>query len=61
MQQVRDDRDRQTAHTQALNAEIEKYREVTGKSSAEMDSLTTKVIAMEVCWHCQPFVLCPFR
>ncbi|XP_052180529.1 kinesin-like protein KIN-14C [Diospyros lotus] len=47
LQQVRDDRDRQLAQTQALNAELVKYKESTGKSVAELDNLTLKSSALE--------------
>ncbi|KAH7545834.1 hypothetical protein FEM48_Zijuj01G0135800 [Ziziphus jujuba var. spinosa] len=47
LQQVREDRDRQIAQMQALVAEIEKYKEYTGKSCAELDTLTIKSNALE--------------
>jgi len=49
LQQVRDDRDRQVTQMQALSAEIVKYKEFTGKSCAELDNLTIKSNALEVC------------
>lgn len=49
LQQVREDRDRQIAQVQALAAEVEKYKEYTGKSCAELDTLTIKSNALEVC------------
>lgn len=49
LQQVRDDRDRQVTQMQALTAEIVKYKEFTGKSCAELDNLTIKSNALEVC------------
>ena len=51
LQQVRDDRDRQATQMQALTAEIVKYKEFTGKSCAELDNLTIKSNALEVCPH----------
>lgn len=50
LQQVRDDRDRQASQVQALTAEIEKYKEHNGKSCAELDNLTVKTNALEVCF-----------
>ncbi|XP_010247011.1 PREDICTED: kinesin-like protein KIN-14D [Nelumbo nucifera] len=47
LQQVREDRDRQLAQVQALTAEIVKYEESTGKSSAELDKLIVKSNALE--------------
>ncbi|KAK6157153.1 hypothetical protein DH2020_011401 [Rehmannia glutinosa] len=47
LQQVRDDRDRQLLQVQALSAEVLKYKECTGKSIAELDSLTTKTNELE--------------
>ncbi|KAE8723061.1 Kinesin-1 [Hibiscus syriacus] len=47
LQQVRDDRDRQMSQVQALSAEIEKHKESTGNSLAELDNLTTKSKSLE--------------
>ncbi|KAG8365029.1 hypothetical protein BUALT_Bualt18G0060500 [Buddleja alternifolia] len=47
LQLVRDDRDRQLFQVQALSAELENYKECTGKSIAELDSLTTKTNELE--------------
>ncbi|KAF2303618.1 hypothetical protein GH714_020176 [Hevea brasiliensis] len=47
LQQVRDDRDRQTAQVQALTAEVLKYKESTGKSFAEIDNLMAKTKSLE--------------
>ncbi|CAA0808658.1 Kinesin-5 [Striga hermonthica] len=47
LQQVRDDRDRQLLQVQALSAEVVKYKECTGKSIAELDSLSTKTTELE--------------
>lgn len=47
LRQLRDDRDRQTSQIQELTVEILKYRECTGKSLAELDSLTIKSNALE--------------
>lgn len=49
LQQVRDDRDRQTGQIQALTAEVLKYKESTGKSFAEIDNLMAKTKSLEVC------------
>ena len=48
LHQIRDDRDRQLAQVRALSGEVEKYKEYTGKSSAQLDSLTIKTNALEV-------------
>lgn len=50
LHQVREDRDRQITQVQALTAEVVKYKEFTGKSCAELDSLTVKSNALEVCY-----------
>ncbi|WCJ20338.1 kinesin 1 [Euphorbia peplus] len=47
LQQVREDRDRQTGQVQALSAEVAKYKESTGKSFAEIDSLVAKSKSLE--------------
>ncbi|KAH7514902.1 hypothetical protein FEM48_Zijuj11G0139500 [Ziziphus jujuba var. spinosa] len=47
LQQVREDHDRQIAKVQALVAEVEKYKEYTGKSCAKLDTLTIKSNALE--------------
>ncbi|GFP89974.1 kinesin-3 [Phtheirospermum japonicum] len=47
LQQVRDDRDRQLQQVQSLSAEVVKYKECTGKSIAELDSLTSKTNGLE--------------
>lgn len=49
LQQVREDRDRQVTQVQALTADVEKYKEFSGKSAAELDNLTLKTNALEVC------------
>lgn len=46
---MRDDRDRQVTQVQALTAEVVKYKDFTGKSCAELDNLTIKSNALEVC------------
>ncbi len=48
---MRDDRDRQVTQVQALTAEVLKFKEFTGKSCAELDNLTIKLNALEVCCH----------
>ena len=55
MKQIRDDRDRQQAQVQALTGEVANYKEFTGNSCAQLDSLTSKIKTVEVC-----FVLCCF-
>ncbi|KAJ7946851.1 Kinesin-like protein [Quillaja saponaria] len=47
LQQVRDERDRQVMQVKVLTAEVAKYKERTGKSFAELDSLTIKSNALE--------------
>ncbi|GJR51123.1 kinesin-like protein KIN-14N [Tanacetum coccineum] len=47
LQQVRDDRDRQLSQVQDLSAEVLKYKEWTGKSSAIVGNLTTKSNQLE--------------
>lgn len=47
LQQVREDRDSQLSQVQALTAEMFKYREFSGKSLAELDSLTLKTNELE--------------
>ncbi|KAL0302078.1 UNVERIFIED_CONTAM: Kinesin-like protein KIN-14N [Sesamum radiatum] len=48
LQKVREDRDCQLLQVQALSAELVKYKECTGKSIAELDSLTTKTNELEL-------------
>lgn len=48
LQQVRDDRDHRASQVQALTSEIEKHKEVYGKSHAVLDDLTMKTNALEV-------------
>jgi kinesin family protein C1 len=47
---VRDDRDRQVTDVHALTAELEKFKECAGKSFEEVDNLTIKSKALEVCY-----------
>ncbi|KAA8526931.1 hypothetical protein F0562_008840 [Nyssa sinensis] len=47
LQQVRDDRDHQLLQVEALTAEVVKYKECTGKSFAELGSLTIKANELE--------------
>lgn len=58
LQQVREDRERQSSQVQALTAELDKYKESTGRSVAELDSLTTNLNALEVSFYCFNFY-CP--
>lgn len=48
LQQVRDDRDRQLALVQDLTAEVLQYKECTGKSAAELGTLTSRSVELEV-------------
>ncbi|XAR56635.1 Minus-end-directed kinesin ATPase [Bertholletia excelsa] len=48
LQQVREDRDRQLSQVKVLTAEVEKFKECTGKSFAELDRLTLKSNELEV-------------
>ncbi|KAL5972829.1 hypothetical protein ACLOJK_039635 [Asimina triloba] len=47
LQQVRDDRDLQAMQVQSLKAEIDRYNEITGKSSLQLEKLTTKTSVLE--------------
>ncbi|RDY05311.1 Kinesin-like protein KIN-14C, partial [Mucuna pruriens] len=47
LKQIRDDRDRQQVQVQALTGEVEKYKEYTGKSCAQLDTLMIKTNALE--------------
>ncbi|KAL2969074.1 hypothetical protein AAZX31_15G061100 [Glycine max] len=47
LKQIRDDRDRQQLQVQTLTGEVEKYKEYTGKSCAQLDTLTIKTNALE--------------
>ncbi|KAK8501903.1 hypothetical protein V6N13_023316 [Hibiscus sabdariffa] len=47
LQLVRDDRERQMSQMQALSAEIAKFKESSGKSLAELDSLAMKSESLE--------------
>lgn len=48
LKQIRDDRDHQLGQVQALTGEVAKYKEYTGKSSEQLDTLTVKTSALEV-------------
>ncbi|KAK7252230.1 hypothetical protein RIF29_36041 [Crotalaria pallida] len=48
LKQTRDDRDRQQGQVKALIGEVAKYKEYTGKSCAQLDTLTIKTDALEV-------------
>lgn len=48
MQQVTDDRDYQFLHVQDLTSEVSKYKEYSGRSSAELESLTLRSNKLEV-------------
>ncbi|KAL3821537.1 hypothetical protein ACJIZ3_007442 [Penstemon smallii] len=47
LQQVRDDRDRQLSQVQSLSAEVEKYKEHSGKSASMIDGLHLKTNELE--------------
>ncbi|WOK96450.1 hypothetical protein Cni_G05157 [Canna indica] len=47
LQQVQDDRDHLAAQVQCLTFEVDKYKELTGKSSKDLDSITRKNIVLE--------------
>ncbi|KAM0932119.1 putative minus-end-directed kinesin ATPase [Dioscorea sansibarensis] len=47
LQQVRDDRENQLAQVQILTSEIANYKELTGKSSKELDNIMAKTNALE--------------
>ncbi|KAL8208989.1 hypothetical protein R6Q57_008401 [Mikania cordata] len=47
LHQVREDRDRQLSLVQDLTAEVEQYKECTGKSAAELSNLTSRSIELE--------------
>lgn len=49
LQKVREDRDRQIAQVQGLTTDILRYKEATGKSIIELDSLAAKSQALQVC------------
>lgn len=49
LKRIRDDRDCQLGQVQALTGEVAKYKEYTGKSCAQLDTLTIKTSALEVC------------
>lgn len=46
---MRDDRENQLAQVQTLTSEIANYKELTGKSSKELDNIMAKTNALEVC------------
>ncbi|XP_057433023.1 kinesin-like protein KIN-14C [Lotus japonicus] len=47
LKQIRDDRDRQKGQVHSLTGELAKYKEYTGKSCAQLDTLTSKTNALE--------------
>lgn len=48
MQQVRDDRDHQLLQVHGLSVELVSYKELTGKTSMELDTIMTTTTALEV-------------
>lgn len=51
LQHVREDRDSKYAQVDSLLADIVTYKEITGKSSMELDNVLAKMSALEV-WLC---------
>lgn len=49
LKQIRDDRDCQLGQVHALTGEIAKYKEYTGKTCTQLDTLMIKTNALEVC------------
>ncbi|CAL9197255.1 unnamed protein product [Musa hybrid cultivar] len=47
LQQVRDDRDHLLERVQSLTVDVVNYREISGKSSKDLDEMTTKNVALE--------------
>ncbi|ONK65923.1 uncharacterized protein A4U43_C06F2380 [Asparagus officinalis] len=47
LQQVRDDRDHQLSQVQSLSIELANYKELTGKTSKELDTITTTRTTLE--------------
>lgn len=50
LQQIRDDRDNFSVQVQRLTSEFDNYKELTTKSIKELDKITIKTIALEVCF-----------
>lgn len=57
MQQVREDRDRQLSQVQGLQAEVSKYKECTGKYTADLETLSSKTVELEVCFSIVCFLV----
>ncbi|XP_077253991.1 kinesin-like protein KIN-14D [Tasmannia lanceolata] len=53
LQQVRDDRDLRHAQVHTLKADLDRYTECTGKSSAELEKLTIRTNFLEETCSCQ--------
>lgn len=51
LHQVREDRDRQMSLVQDLTAQVVQYKECTGKSAAELGTLKSRSIELEVNRH----------
>lgn len=49
LQQVRDDRDHLLAQVQSLAMEVAEYKEISGKSSKSLETITAKAAVLEVC------------
>lgn len=59
LQQVREDRDLQVAQVQSLKAEIARFNDCAGKTTAELEKLTTQTNLLEVCTrYFSPFCVC---
>lgn len=50
LQQIRDDRDNLSVQVQRLTSEFDNYKELTTKSIKDLDKITIKTIALEVCF-----------
>lgn len=48
LQQMREDRDMERAKVKTLTVEVERYKEWSGKSTAELEHLTTRANCLEV-------------
>lgn len=50
LQQIRDGRDNLSVQVQRLTSEFDNYTELTTKSIKNLDKITIKTIALEVCF-----------
>lgn len=51
LQLVRDERDHLLPQVKNLTIEVDNYKEFAGKSSKDLDSISTKTIELEVCFE----------